>query len=108
MSFAKLIRMPRFMFDHRWTKAHLSDEIDGNLRPDDRSRLRHHVHECEKCNRLLDSLRQTVDALRTTANRSKPGVAERVIERLDHEPVRVNAGEGDQEPSPAPGSRGLP
>jgi len=108
MTLARLTRMPRFMLDHHWTKAHLSDEIDGNLRPEDRSRLRHHVHECEKCNRLLDSLRQTVDALRTTANRSTPGVAERVIERLDHEPAQVEASEGDQDPSPAPGSRGLP
>jgi len=85
MNLAKLIRMPRFMLDHRWTQAHLSDEIDGDLGPDDRSRLSRHVHECESCSRLLDSLRQTVDALKTTVNRSPPGVSGRVIERLDRE-----------------------
>jgi len=106
MTFAKLVGLPRFMLDHRWTRAHLSDEIDGDLGPEDRSRLRRHVHECESCRRLLASLRQTVDALRSAASRSTPGVAERAIERLDHEPARVEASEGDQGRSPERDSQG--
>lgn len=85
MTFRQIARMPRFMLDHRWTGAHLSDEIDGELRPEARVRLRRHVDECEECHRMLDSLRQTVSAMRAAAFRAKPGVSDRVIQRLDLE-----------------------
>jgi len=85
MTFRKLMGMPGFLFDHRWTKSHMSDEIDGQLGPEDRSRFRRHVDECDSCHRLLESLKQTVHVLRSVSFRPAPGVADRVIEKLDED-----------------------
>lgn len=102
MTFRKLIEMPRFMLDHHWTKSHLSEEIDGQLGPEDRGRLMRHVDECHSCHRLLDSLRQTVSALRSASFRSKPGVADRVIEKLDEARVRPGSDGISDEPTSDP------
>ncbi len=79
----RLAGMPLFMLDHFWTKAHMSGAIDGQLGPGDRSRFRRHLDECESCHLMLKSLRQTVGSLGALIVPSDPGVADRVIERLD-------------------------
>ncbi|HUA05299.1 MAG TPA: zf-HC2 domain-containing protein [Solirubrobacteraceae bacterium] len=41
----------------------MSDYLDGELAPARRARMERHLGDCAKCRRLLDGLRQTVDAL---------------------------------------------
>jgi anti-sigma factor RsiW len=56
-----------FKRDHRWARGRMSDYLDGGLAPDARRRIEHHLGECERCRRLLDDLRRTVDALHRLA-----------------------------------------
>jgi len=56
-----------FRRDHRWARGRMSDYLDGELGPDARRRIEHHVSQCERCRRLLDDLRRTVDALHRLA-----------------------------------------
>ncbi len=51
-----LLAKRRFMRDHRWTHAHLSDYLDDELAPRDRTRVQEHVHWCSECRRVLESL----------------------------------------------------
>jgi len=55
----------------------MSDYLDGGLAPGARTRMEHHLGECEQCRRLLAGLRRTVDALhRLTA----PGRGQDAVE----------------------------
>ena len=76
-------RMYRFVREHRFTQAHLSEYIDGELSARDAQRVLDHVELCQECRRLLEQLRKTVAGLA----RLRPGQASRlladaVIERL--------------------------
>ena len=42
----------------------MSDYLDGELAPDERGRLEHHVGECVECRRVIAGLRLVVEALR--------------------------------------------
>lgn len=53
----------RFRWDHRWTPAHMSAYVDGELRSRERLRLEHHVRECKECQLTLAGLRDVLDAL---------------------------------------------
>lgn len=57
----------RFRRDHRWAPGRMSDYLDGGLTPGPRTRMEHHLGECEQCRRLLAGLRRTVDALHRLA-----------------------------------------
>jgi anti-sigma factor RsiW len=53
----------RFDRDHRWAPDRMSDYLDGDLGAGERGRMERHLGECDKCRRLLEGLRRTVDAL---------------------------------------------
>lgn len=75
----------RFMRDHRWTGARLSDYLDDELRPDERRRLEEHVHWCPECRHMLETLRRTVAGLMALRTAHEGSVAPAVIERLRQE-----------------------
>ena len=79
----RLLHRRRFMREHHWTHAHLSDYLDGELRPGDRERVEEHVSLCPQCRRVLRTLRRTLESL-TGLSRAepRPGLADGVIERL--------------------------
>jgi anti-sigma factor RsiW len=80
-----MLAKARFMREHRWTQAHLSDYVDGDLPPRKRERVEEHVHWCPECRRVLETLRRTLKALMDL--RAAPGksIAPSVIDRLRRE-----------------------
>ena len=75
----------RFMRDHRWTQAHLSDYLDGDLQSGERERVEEHVHWCPECRRLLESLRRTLRGLMELRATPAESIAPDVIDRLRRE-----------------------
>ena len=73
------------MLDHRFTKAHASEYVDGDLSAADRRRVEHHTSVCPLCRQLIASLLRMLDALPALAGVRRPGVADGVIERLRRE-----------------------
>jgi anti-sigma factor RsiW len=53
----------RFRRDHRWAPARMSDYLDGELTPENRTRMERHLGECQDCRRLLAGLRRIVQGL---------------------------------------------
>jgi anti-sigma factor RsiW len=53
----------RFRWDHRWTTAHMSDYVDGDLQPGGLLRAERHVRECADCRQALAGLRAMLEAL---------------------------------------------
>ncbi len=78
----RLLKPLRYMDDHRWTHAHLSDYVDGDLSPEERRRVEEHVGVCPQCRRVLRTLRRTLEGLMRLSADPRPGVADGVIERL--------------------------
>jgi anti-sigma factor RsiW len=76
----------RFMREHRFTHAHLSDYLDGALRNDDRERVEAHVGLCPDCRRVLAGLRKTIGALMGLRGDADTDIAAGVIARLRSEP----------------------
>jgi anti-sigma factor RsiW len=62
----------RFWRDHRWTPDRMSDYLDGELAPGERTRVDRHVGECAKCRRAIAGLRLVVEALHLLPN-PEPG-----------------------------------
>ena len=81
----RLLAKRRFMRDHHWTGAHMSDYLDGELRPEEQARLEYHVHWCPECRRMLESLRRTVKGLMELRGPAPESVAPSVIDRLRRE-----------------------
>ena len=82
----------RFMREHRWTHAHLSQYLDRELQAAERERVAEHVGLCPDCHRVLATLRRTVESIRAIgAKPDEPEVlgesklAGGVIERLRKE-----------------------
>jgi len=75
----------RFMRDHRWTQAHMSDYLDGDLGKPERDRVEEHVHWCPECRRLLESLRRTLKGLMELRATPAESIAPDVIDRLRRE-----------------------
>jgi anti-sigma factor RsiW len=73
------------MVDHRFTKAHASEYLDGELSPAGRERVERHTSVCPQCRALLASLRRMLDALPGLVAEPRPSVAEGVRERLRRE-----------------------
>jgi len=82
----RLLERRRYMREHRWTHAHLSDYLDDGLSPDERSRVEEHVGMCPHCRRVLRTLRRTLQSLMDLPAPPRPSVADGVIERLRGEP----------------------
>jgi len=91
-----LLRHPlRFSRDHRFTLAHASDYLDGDLDAAGRERVERHAGLCPRCRAFLDSLGRTVEVLRElgSARAAAPGrasAAPGIIARLraDRSPPR--------------------
>ena len=81
----RLLERRRFMRDHRWTQAHLSDYIDGDLETGERERVEEHVHWCPECHRVLESLRRTLRGLMDLRATPAESIAPDVIDRLRRE-----------------------
>jgi anti-sigma factor RsiW len=74
----------RYMPEHLWTHAHLSEYLDGQLRPDYVARVEAHAGICPNCTRVLATLRRSLRSLR--ALHGEPaGVADGVIARMREE-----------------------
>ncbi len=78
----RLLARRRFMREHDWTHAHLSEYLDGELARDEQRRVEEHVGMCPQCWRVLRTLRRTVEDLMRLPADPRPGVADGVIERL--------------------------
>jgi anti-sigma factor RsiW len=76
----------RFMGEHRWTHAHMSDYLDSELEDSGRARVEDHVTLCPECHRVLATLRRTMEGLRSIgADPNRDSVATGVIDRLRRE-----------------------
>jgi predicted anti-sigma-YlaC factor YlaD len=82
----RLLQRRRFMREHEWTHAHLSDYLDDDLSRSERERVEEHVGMCPQCRRVLRTLRRTLERLMDLPVEPHPSVAEGVIERLRREP----------------------
>jgi anti-sigma factor RsiW len=76
----------RYMREHRWTHAHLSEYLDRELGDEEVARVEAHVGICPHCRRVLATLRRTVTGLRSLHAEPAPDVADGVIGRLRDEP----------------------
>lgn len=83
----RLLARRRYMREHRWTHAHLSEYLDGELAVEERRRVESHTSVCPQCTRVLATLRRTLERLRALAADRPPGLADGVIERLRQEPA---------------------
>ena len=82
----RLLERRRYMREHNWTHAHLSEYLDEDLSPAERERVEEHVGICPHCRRVLRTLRKTLDSLMELPRDPHPSVADGVIERLRGEP----------------------
>jgi anti-sigma factor RsiW len=81
-----LLHPLRFMGDHRFTRARLSDYVDGDLDERARHRIEHHAGVCPKCRHMLESLKRTLAELVGLRDGEAHGdIAAGVIERLRNE-----------------------
>jgi anti-sigma factor RsiW len=81
----RLLERRRYMREHRWTHAHLSDYLDDDLSPRERERVEDHVGMCPHCRRVLRTLKRTLESLMDLPGEPRPGLADGVIERLRRE-----------------------
>jgi anti-sigma factor RsiW len=82
----------RQRLDHRWSRRHLSEFIDGELSARDRRRLEAHASVCPECGRMRRTLAVLVHELRRlAARRSNGSVAPAVVERIRREDERRRA-----------------
>jgi anti-sigma factor RsiW len=78
----RFLERRRFMREHHWTHAHLSEYVDEELSGEERRRMEEHVSMCPQCRRVLATLRRTVESLMALGGEPPPGVADAVIQRL--------------------------
>lgn len=78
------VAMFRFIRDHRWTHAHLSDYVDDDLSQPERARVEEHVGMCPRCRRVLATLIKMLEGLHTLGAEAAAsgGIADSVIARL--------------------------
>jgi anti-sigma factor RsiW len=81
----RFLQRRRFMREHDWTHAHLSEYLDEDLSPEERRRVEEHVSMCPQCRRVLATLRRTVESLMGLGEEARPGLSDGVIERLRSE-----------------------
>lgn len=71
-----------FHRDHRFTRGHASEYLDGELGTGGARRIERHAALCPQCRRLIATLRRTVAALGSMHAAPRPGIADGVIARL--------------------------
>lgn len=79
------LRHPHYMWEHRWTHAHLSGYLDDDLSAPERRRVERHVHICPQCRRVLATLKRALHGLAALKQKPDVDIAERVIGRLRQE-----------------------
>ncbi len=72
------------MLDHRYTRAHASEYLDGQLPEPGRRRIDRHTAVCPHCRALLASLRRVVETL-PVLRVCESSLADGVLERLRRE-----------------------
>ncbi len=55
--------MPGSTDDHQWSQQHLSQYVEGDLRPRARRRLDRHARDCADCGRGIRAMRALVYAV---------------------------------------------
>ena len=70
------------MIDHRFTKAHASGYLDGELDRPGRERIERHTSVCPQCRALLASLRRMLAELSRLTPGPRASVADGVLDRL--------------------------
>lgn len=80
-----MIGVLRQMLDHRFTAAHASEYLDGELSHAESRRVDRHTSICPGCRALLASLRRLVDTLPGLAPQPQGSVAGGVLKRLQRE-----------------------
>ncbi len=83
----RMLERRRYMREHRWSHAHLSEYLDAALSDDERRRFESHTSICPQCTRVLATLRRTLERLRTLSPAAPAGLADGVVERLRDEPA---------------------
>ncbi len=78
----RLLERRRYMREHRWTHAHLSDYLDGELSGGARARAEADLEICPDCHRVVATLRRTLEQLRGLHSAPASGVADAVIARF--------------------------
>jgi predicted anti-sigma-YlaC factor YlaD len=78
----RFLQRRRFMREHRWTHAHLSEYLDEDLGSAERGRVEEHVGLCPQCRRVLATLRRTLVDLAELGAPRRPDLADGIIERL--------------------------
>jgi anti-sigma factor RsiW len=81
----RFLERRRYMREHRWTHAHLSQYLDRDLSPAERERVEAHVSICPHCTRVLATLRRMLEGMHMLRAQPQPGLADGVIERLREE-----------------------
>lgn len=71
----RAIRRLRFRRDHRWTPAHLSAFVDGDLAARGRARVLRHVRDCPECRRALQTLERMLELIRAVGPAERAGSA---------------------------------
>jgi anti-sigma factor RsiW len=79
---SRLLERYRYMREHRWTHAHLSDYLDNELDDSAKARVEDHASICPQCRRVLATLRRTLSGLRELHGEPSYEVADGVIEAL--------------------------
>ena len=81
----RLLERRRFMREHNWTHAHLSDYLDQDLTEAERERVEDHLSMCPQCTRVLRTLKRTLKTLMDLGGEGRPGLSDSVIDRLRRE-----------------------
>lgn len=73
-----------FMREHLWTNSHLSPYLDQEVSEAERIRVEQHARVCPKCHRMLETLKKTLEGLRSMSAESvaPSGLADSVMERV--------------------------
>lgn len=79
---SRLLERRRYMREHRWTHAHLSDYLDDEIESADKRRVEEHASICPQCRRVLATLRHTLARLGELRTEPSIDVVESVIGRL--------------------------
>lgn len=77
----------RAMRDHRFTRRHASEYVDGELPEAGRRRVERHTEICPGCRRLVETLKRTVTAVRALGDKPRPGLSDRIIGRLREQEI---------------------
>ena len=68
--------------DHRFTQAHASEYLDGELEQAGRQRIERHTSVCPKCRSLLAALRRLIAELASLSSVRSASVADGIVEDL--------------------------